>query len=80
MLSRRRRHLNGGNGKDVVRASTEGITRVHQMTTQLKMFVAQAHKCTSNIVGSIAASGRAAAVTSAATRRREVEMTTEVID
>ena len=60
MLCRRRRHLDGGNGKDVVRAITDGVRRVREMTRQVKRFDAQAHRHSSKIVGAIAASGRTA--------------------
>ena len=60
MLCRRRRHLDGGNGKDVVRAITDGVRRVREMTRQVKRFDAQAHRHSSKIVGAIAASERTA--------------------
>ena len=65
MLCRRRRHLDGGNGKDVVRAITDGVRRVREMTRQVKRFDAQAHRHSSKIVGAIAASGRTATVPTA---------------
>ena len=70
MLCRRRRHLDGGNGKDVVRAITDGVRRVREMTRQVKRFDAQAHRHSCKIVGAIAASGRTA---TAPTARKEGE-------
>ena len=54
MFCRRRRHLNGGNGKDVVRAIADGIRHVREMARHVKRFDTQAHKYSSKVVGSIA--------------------------
>ena len=74
MLCRRRRHLDGGNGKDVVRATTDGVRRVREMTRQVKRFDAQAHRHSSKIVGAIAASGRTATAPPAPARKVGEEM------
>ena len=70
MFCRRRRHLNGGNGKDVVRAISDGIRHVREMARHVKRFDAQAHKYSSKIVGSIAASGSGGRAVAAAPRRQ----------
>ena len=75
MFCRRRRHLNGGNGKDVVRAITDGIRHVREMARHVKRFDVQHHKYSSKIVGSIV-SGRAAAPWQRAVEMQEQSLNT----
>ena len=57
MFCRRMRHLNGGNGKDVVRAVADGTRRVREMTRHFVRYDSQAHQESSKVVGSLASAG-----------------------
>ena len=57
MFCRRMRHVNGGNGKDVVRAIADGTRHVREMTRHFERFDSQAHQESRKVVGSLASDG-----------------------